>query len=328
MLMLPITFLPASGLALLALWLLSQRANLFHAPWLIAFLACLALQLFLLGARFGYGVEGVLSVQHITGVLIPPLAYLAFTNPPRSARLLRHILPLLAIGAALLFAPSLLDTILAAVTLGYAAALTRLLRADTDSIAAWAPLRYTHVLRWGAWATVAALLLSGFTDAIIAVDFFATGGRQTPAIAATASLGGVALLIISAAMLLRSGPAKQTAVDTSQDADLVQKLTTLLTKKELFRDPDLTLGRLAKRTGLPTRHISGAVNRHTGLNVSQFVNTIRIEAACEALSLTDISVTNAMLNAGFYTKSNFNREFRRVTGKSPTQWRSALFKTP
>jgi AraC-like DNA-binding protein len=30
-----------------------------------------------------------------------------------------------------------------------------------------------------------------------------------------------------------------------------------------------------------------------------------------------------MLEAGFSTKSNFNREFRRVTGTSPAQWRAA-----
>jgi AraC-like DNA-binding protein len=29
-----------------------------------------------------------------------------------------------------------------------------------------------------------------------------------------------------------------------------------------------------------------------------------------------------MLASGFNTKSTFNREFRRVTGKAPTEWRA------
>jgi AraC-like DNA-binding protein len=29
-----------------------------------------------------------------------------------------------------------------------------------------------------------------------------------------------------------------------------------------------------------------------------------------------------MLEAGFVTKSNFNREFRRVTGLTPTKWQA------
>jgi AraC-like DNA-binding protein len=32
-------------------------------------------------------------------------------------------------------------------------------------------------------------------------------------------------------------------------------------------------------------------------------------------------VTMAMLESGFQTKSNFNREFRRVTSLSPAAWR-------
>ena len=33
--------------------------------------------------------------------------------------------------------------------------------------------------------------------------------------------------------------------------------------------------------------------------------------------------TDAMLASGFNTKSNFNREFRRVTGRTPSDWRDA-----
>jgi AraC-like DNA-binding protein len=33
------------------------------------------------------------------------------------------------------------------------------------------------------------------------------------------------------------------------------------------------------------------------------------------------SVTVAMLGSGFNTKSNFNREFLRITGRTPSTWR-------
>lgn len=72
---------------------------------------------------------------------------------------------------------------------------------------------------------------------------------------------------------------------------------------------------------MPARQISGAVNRLAGKNVSQYINDIRISEACRLLRDTDMSVTSAMLDAGFQTKSNFNREFRRVTTLSPVSWR-------
>ena len=94
-------------------------------------------------------------------------------------------------------------------------------------------------------------------------------------------------------------------------------------ERHLFRDPDLTLSRIARRAGIPARQISGAVNRLERRNVSQLVNGYRIEAAKRLLAQTDMPVTAVMFEAGFQTKSNFNREFLRVTGSSPSEFRRA-----
>lgn len=88
-----------------------------------------------------------------------------------------------------------------------------------------------------------------------------------------------------------------------------------------FRDPDLTLQRIARKLSLPQRDVSRAVNDCAGVNVSQYVNRFRVEAACLALRQTDQLVTQVMFDAGFVTKSNFNKEFSRVTGTSPSGWR-------
>ena len=34
------------------------------------------------------------------------------------------------------------------------------------------------------------------------------------------------------------------------------------------------------------------------------------------------SITETIYASGFNTKSNFNREFARVTGKTPSEWRN------
>ena len=100
------------------------------------------------------------------------------------------------------------------------------------------------------------------------------------------------------------------------------RLDALLESRRLYLDPELTLTRLAHVLHVPVKRLSAAINRSTGGNVSRHVNGYRVREACRALE-GGASVTDAMLASGFNTKSNFNREFHRVTGRTPSAWRDA-----
>ncbi|WP_425336232.1 helix-turn-helix domain-containing protein [Sinorhizobium garamanticum] len=65
------------------------------------------------------------------------------------------------------------------------------------------------------------------------------------------------------------------------------------------------------------------VVRPVGLPVQQLqvVNEYRIEEAKRLLAQSNLPVTTIIFEAGFQTKSNFNREFLRVTGMSPSDYR-------
>lgn len=114
--------------------------------------------------------------------------------------------------------------------------------------------------------------------------------------------------------------ATATASASEEDTQIIARLDALVEEGGLYLDPDLTLTRLARRLGLPVKTLSSAINRVTGENVSRYINARRIKAACDALA-SGQSVTEAMLSAGFNTKSDFNREFLRVTGKTPREYR-------
>ncbi len=94
-----------------------------------------------------------------------------------------------------------------------------------------------------------------------------------------------------------------------------------LRQDDFYLEPELNLARLARKVGLPARRVSQAINRHTGMNVSQYVNQLRIRQAAQWLLAGDEPVTDIMQKAGFTTKSNFNREFLRIQGVSPSEWR-------
>ncbi|ESY30268.1 AraC family transcriptional regulator [Mesorhizobium sp. LNJC391B00] len=108
---------------------------------------------------------------------------------------------------------------------------------------------------------------------------------------------------------------------TSEDSAVAAAVDALMRSKELYRDVDLNLGRIARRLGLPARQVSSTVNRIHGSSVSQYVNDQRIGEACRLLAASDEPITRIMFDAGFLSKSNVNREFLRVTGLSPKAWR-------
>lgn len=112
-----------------------------------------------------------------------------------------------------------------------------------------------------------------------------------------------------------------TQTASADDAAVLAQLTELVCTQGLFRGPDLSLIKLARRMGIPARDLSALVNRQCGKNIAQWINGFRIAAACDQLAAGDAPITTIMLDCGFFTKSNFHREFRRHTGLSPSAYR-------
>lgn len=58
-----------------------------------------------------------------------------------------------------------------------------------------------------------------------------------------------------------------------------------------------------------------------GMGPLEYINMVRIQTACEYLKTTDKSITEIAQLCGFITNSTFNRNFSRLMGVSPSQWR-------
>ncbi len=116
--------------------------------------------------------------------------------------------------------------------------------------------------------------------------------------------------------------------EESEDRDIAAAIDQLMQARKLYRDPDLTLDRLARRAVIPARTISLAINRYYGRNISCIINEYRIAEATQLLADPTKTVTEIQFACGFQSKSNFNREFRRVTGMSPRDYRSQNADTP
>ena len=98
------------------------------------------------------------------------------------------------------------------------------------------------------------------------------------------------------------------------------RLDTLLETRKLHLDPDLTLARLGARAACAGqaafRSDQPEHRQQRPPGMSTATGFVRPAKALES----GASVTEAMLASGFSTKSNFNREFLRVTGRTPSTW--------
>lgn len=296
---------------------LSGRPN----PYLIGFLAILALHTALVGLRFGYGLSQVLTLQPFTAALIPVLGYLAFAPPARDGQALWHLWVLVAVAVAITLGTGWIDLMLAAIGTAYAAALIAIGIRGEDALP-WVALGRLAPTRRALWAVVALLALTALTDAAIVLDFRLTAGSNLMLIATGATVL-VLLAMVALWVKWRAAPvAKAEPTAPLRDVeDVFDRVAAYLAAPDVVADPDLNLNRIARRLTLPARDVSRAINQRTGQNLSQYVNSLRIDLACQLLRDTDASVTEIQFRAGFNTKSNFNREFGRVTGKSPSAYR-------
>lgn len=295
--------------------------------YFFAFLALYALQGLIVGLHFGYGVEALAPVQPITAAVMPPLAYLAFRalTAERLERPWLHLAAPLAAAVAIGFVRDLVDPLLLVIFLAYGIALWRLTTSGGNDVMAEAALQRMRPALRAARLTAGLMFFFAVSDAALAVYTRLYGAADVPLAVGLMNLGAIAAVIIYY-FAPEFSPAKPAAAPLAADAAaedqaILARVEAALDERELYKNEDLSLAKLARRAGLPARDVSAAVNRATGLNVSQFVNNRRIAEACRLLRETENPVTRIMLDAGFSTKSNFNREFRRVTAMSPAQYR-------
>lgn len=88
-----------------------------------------------------------------------------------------------------------------------------------------------------------------------------------------------------------------------------------------FREP-VRLEEVLEITGLSRPTFARQFKKHSGRTFSEFLNRLRLQAACRELLDSDRSVLEIALGCGFSQISFFNRLFRRLQKCSPTEFRA------
>ena len=78
---------------------------------------------------------------------------------------------------------------------------------------------------------------------------------------------------------------------------------------------------LAEVCHMSETHFRRIFQEKMNMTPVEYVNFVRIRKACELIDKTDISMEEVAGKVGFVTPSTFNRNFRRIVGTSPYQWK-------
>jgi AraC-like DNA-binding protein len=92
-------------------------------------------------------------------------------------------------------------------------------------------------------------------------------------------------------------------------------------------DEELSLTQVAKAVNISPNHLSEKFKQVTGINFVDYVARSRFEKARGLLHDPNLRVSEIAFAVGFQSLSQFNRVFKKFSGKSPTEYRAGARQT-
>ena len=83
----------------------------------------------------------------------------------------------------------------------------------------------------------------------------------------------------------------------------------------------LSLEKVAKSVGINATHLSEKFKQVTGVKFVDYIARTRFESARKLLEDVNLRVSEIAFAVGFQSLSQFNRVFKKFSGKSPTEFR-------
>ncbi|PSU45436.1 AraC family transcriptional regulator [Photobacterium frigidiphilum] len=341
MLAIPVPFVVSMLLGLLAITLyvrFSQQAKVASL-----FLGLCAATTAMVGLRWTFEIEAFSIAQPILASTIPIAAWYTFAHASRDQGFLptKHFIAPLLVAVSSATQPWLalpLDEVLTLIYVGYGIALIRFSTKETAlinvSLGNWEGVKKAESI--AGWM----LIFSAFVDTFMSLDLTFNQGELSLYILTTAHLILLPVLSIAVVVVGINTPVSEESQLHKMNSDseestrppimtkerakeITSTLDARIRQDSLYLDPELTLSKLTRKLGVPAKQISIAVNQVHEQNISKLINEYRIEHAKHSLITSQDTITQIFMNSGFQTKSNFNREFSRMTGMTPSEYRKS-----
>lgn len=102
-----------------------------------------------------------------------------------------------------------------------------------------------------------------------------------------------------------------------------QRLLDYMSSRKPYLEPKLSLGHLAEELDISANHLSQVINQYEDKNFFDFVNAYRVDEFKQRVAdpaNSSYSILAIALDSGFNSKSSFNQVFKKLSGKTPSQY--------
>lgn len=103
---------------------------------------------------------------------------------------------------------------------------------------------------------------------------------------------------------------------------IIQKIKEVV--KHAASDPDLSLYKISEMVDFPEKMLPVIFKEHTGINISDYIEDVRLNFAKSKLTQTDDAIEDIALHSGYNSAHSFRRAFKRSTGVSPSEFRKMM----
>lgn len=100
-----------------------------------------------------------------------------------------------------------------------------------------------------------------------------------------------------------------------------EKIRPALVHIETHYDEEIKIRELAEICNISEPYFRKLFVSCMKISPLEYINTVRIQKACEFLQKEDIPMSTLAWKAGYSSVSTFERNFKKIVGESPKQWR-------
>jgi len=123
-------------------------------------------------------------------------------------------------------------------------------------------------------------------------------------------------------------PVPESTRANNSDQKKEQADESILNSPEIWMNPDITAGELAKIMGTNHTYLLDRIKSLGYSSYTDMINRKRVDYICRELAnKNDVDIISLMFEAGFRSRSTASREFKRIVGCTPSEYQESVSRT-